>query len=439
MAYGQEPDRATTFSITRSRSFMKGTHAVILRCSVFLDKVPAPTRPLITPQKSVTHEEAMEDSVQCRVLQEVGNDQPVMGDGPRTISGKCPTAASLQLQREYLDWSAVPPSRDDVVKDYDAFMAERRETAERERLQQREQRRKEARHARGLLRKPAGQGARYGRPGPRTREKPQQRGGRNTNPSSKRQLGLAAQRQRAADRVVAGRQRPAQRKEYFERVKAEKAMFDVKVGEDALLHAQNKMRDLLDSLQEHLRHYRPADHHTAEYHFWQAAATGRFVSTRWERGGATVAERYASQARTLWALAKAAVAAAAAAFAARASAIEEPLLTTCQERDAAEQHALRAHAVTLAAEAAARIAGVRAGSVRIAIEKMTDADFEMHTNFQELTELDQPWVVGAFEAVGISVLQHAEHALDADTPSAPVCVPPIPNLLSGHVHQLNRL
>ena len=205
MAYGQEPDRATTFSITRSRSFMKGTHAVILRCSVFLDKVPAPTRPLITPQKSVTHEEAMEDSVQCRVLQEVGNDQPVMGDGPRTISGRCPTAASLQLQREYLDWSAVPPSRDDVVKDYDAFMAERRETAERERLQQREQRRKEARHARGLLRKPAGQGARYGRPGPRTREKPQQRGGRNTNPSSKRQLGLAAQRQRAADRVVAGR------------------------------------------------------------------------------------------------------------------------------------------------------------------------------------------------------------------------------------------
>ena len=369
-------------------------------------------------------------------VQEVGNDQPVMGDGPRTISGKCPTAASLQLQREYLDWSAVPPSRDDVVKDYDAFMKERRKTAQRE---LHEQKRKEARHARGLLRKPAGQGARYGRPGPRTGEKPQQRGGRKTNPSSKRQLGLAAQRQRAADRVVAGRQRPAQRKEYFERVKAEKAMVDVKVGQDAFLDAQNKMRDLLDRLQEHLRHYRPADHHAAEYHFWQAAATGRFVSTRWERGGATVAERYASQARTLWALAKAAVAAAAAAFAARASAIEEPLLTTCQERDVAEQHALRAHAVTLAAEAAARIAGVRAGHVRIAIEKMTDADFELHTNFQELTELDQPWVVGAFEAVGISVLQHAGHALDADTPSAPVCVPPIPNLLSGHVHQLNRL
>ena len=101
-------------------------------------------------------------------VQEVGNDQPVMGDGPRTISGKCPTAASLQLQREYLDWSAVPPSRDDVVRDYDAFMKERRQTAQRERQRELNQKLKEARHARGLLRKPAGQGARYGLPGPRT-------------------------------------------------------------------------------------------------------------------------------------------------------------------------------------------------------------------------------------------------------------------------------
>ena len=93
--------------------------------------------------------------------------------------------------------------------------------------------------------------------------------------------------------------------------------------------------------------------------------------------------------------------------------------------------------MTLAAEAVARIAYCRLP--RIAIKKMTDADFEMHTNFRELTELDQPWVVGAFEAVGISVPQHAEHALGADTPSAPVRVPPFPNLLSGHVHQLNRL
>ena len=131
------------------------------------------------------------------------------------------------------------------------------------------------------------------------------RGGREINPNSKRQLGLAAQRQRAADRVVAGQQRRAQRKEFFERAKEEKAKTEVELGQDARLHAQNNMRNLLDRLQEHLRHYRPADHHAAEYHFWQAAATGRFVSTRGERGGATVAERYASQARTLWAAAKA--------------------------------------------------------------------------------------------------------------------------------------
>ena len=103
--------------------------------------------------------------------EEVSYDQPMIGDGPRTVSGKRPTAAALRLEREYLDWSAVPPSRDDVVQDYDAFMAERRETAERER----EQKRKEARHARGLLRKPARQGARYGLPGPKTGYAPQPR------------------------------------------------------------------------------------------------------------------------------------------------------------------------------------------------------------------------------------------------------------------------
>mmetsp|Transcript_16086 Transcript_16086/g.38185 ORF Transcript_16086/g.38185 Transcript_16086/m.38185 type:complete len:340 (-) Transcript_16086:172-1191(-) len=315
--------------------------------------------------------------VKMRRVQAIGNGQPIIGNGPRTLSGKRPTAAALRLEREYLDWSAVPPSRDDVVQDYDAFMAERRQTAERER----EQKRKEARHARGLLRKPAGQGARYGHPGPRTGYAPQPRGGREINPNSKRQLGFAAQRQRAADRVVAGQQRRAQRKGAVERAKEEKAIAEVELGQDACLHAQNNMRNLLDRLQEHLGHYRPADHHAAEYHFWQAVATGRFVSTRHERGGAaSVAERYASQARTLWAAAKAAVAAdQAAAFAARTSAIEQPLLATCQETDVAKQHALRAEAVTLAAEAAARIAYCRLP--RIAIKKMTDADFEMHTNF----------------------------------------------------------
>jgi len=75
------------------------------------------------------------------------------------------------------------------------------------------------------------------------------RGGREINPNSKRQLGLAAQRQRAADRVVAGQQRRAQRKEAVERAKEEKAIAEVELGQDACLHAQNNMRNLLDRLQ----------------------------------------------------------------------------------------------------------------------------------------------------------------------------------------------
>ena len=74
--------------------------------------------------------------------------------------------------------------------------------------------------------------------------------------------------------MVAGQQRRAQRKEFFERAKEEKAIAEVELGQDACLHAQNNMRNLLDRLQEHLRHYQPADHHAAECHFWQAVAVG---------------------------------------------------------------------------------------------------------------------------------------------------------------------
>ena len=79
---------------------------------------------------------------------------------------KRPTAAALRLQREreYLDWFAVPPHCHvtHLVQDWDAFMAERCQTTEQERLQQRAHRRKEAHHARGLLHKPAGQGPQHG-------------------------------------------------------------------------------------------------------------------------------------------------------------------------------------------------------------------------------------------------------------------------------------
>ena len=61
--------------------------------------------------------------VKMRRVQAIGNGQPIIGNGPRTLIGKRPTAATLRLER--LDRSAVPPSRDIVVRDYDAFMAER--------------------------------------------------------------------------------------------------------------------------------------------------------------------------------------------------------------------------------------------------------------------------------------------------------------------------
>jgi len=219
-------------------------------------------------------------------VQAVGNDQPETADGPRTLSGKRPTAASLQLQREYLDWDAVLPSRDDVVRDYDAFMKERRETAERERLQQLAQKRKEARHARGLLRKPAGQGARYGllRPGHRSGIEPQERGGSLINPNSKRQLRFAAQRQRAYDHVfpkrsgrpidpnskrqrdLAARQQEAEAKAETERKLSKmtpaeleayhREQHDLEVKRATVLNSEERLRS---EFQKRLRHLRSVE------------------------------------------------------------------------------------------------------------------------------------------------------------------------------------
>ena len=66
-----------------------------------------------------------------------------------------------------------------------------------------------------------------------------------------------------------------------------------------------------------------------------------------------------------------------------------------------------------------------------AVEQVAHVVLRMETGV--LAELDLGYRLLLFRA-GISVPQHAEHALDADTPSAPVYVPPFPNLLSGHVH-----
>ena len=86
----------------------------------------------------------------------------------RTLTGKRPTAAALQRQHEYMDWlGQLPQPEGDVPppdNSWSAFMAQRRRAHERARLAQLEEQRKEARHARGLLRRPPRQGPRYGGP-----------------------------------------------------------------------------------------------------------------------------------------------------------------------------------------------------------------------------------------------------------------------------------
>ena len=57
---------------------------------------------------------------------------------PCTLTGKIPTNAALQREHEYMDWVATlpKPARDDQSQDdsWTAFMADRRQHSERERL-----------------------------------------------------------------------------------------------------------------------------------------------------------------------------------------------------------------------------------------------------------------------------------------------------------------
>ena len=117
----------------------------------------------------------------------------------RTLTGKRPTAAALQRQHEYMDWlGQLPQPEGDVPppdNSWSAFMAQRRRAHERARLAQLEEQRKEARHARGLLRRPPRQGPRYGGPiDPELRIV-----GRPVNPTSKRQQLLAARARRKVE------------------------------------------------------------------------------------------------------------------------------------------------------------------------------------------------------------------------------------------------
>ena len=68
---------------------------------------------------------------------------------PRTISGKRPTSASLQREREYIDWLSTRAVQEGDVQHDDSwatFMAER----EKARLQKVSERRKQQRHERTL-------------------------------------------------------------------------------------------------------------------------------------------------------------------------------------------------------------------------------------------------------------------------------------------------
>ena len=74
-------------------------------------------------------------------------------DQPRTVSGKRPSAAALQREREYIDWLSMrsAPEGDGLLDDsWHAFMAERRARQEKARLEKINERRRkqQARHER---------------------------------------------------------------------------------------------------------------------------------------------------------------------------------------------------------------------------------------------------------------------------------------------------
>ena len=170
-------------------------------------------------------------------------------------------------------------------------------------------------------------------------------------------------------------------------------------------------------LEEHLLSFNPDQQHAAEYHFWRRVAEKE--TPRPQRGGAaSIAERYAAKARARWASANAQMAASAASLQTQAS-------PTMQLAAATE---LRARAMALAAEAAARVAYARVCSHGIAIRKLTDERFDSLTRFSELTGLDKPWVVAAFEAVGLEVPQEADYVAGHNEDDLSVCtyVPPVP-------------
>ena len=81
-------------------------------------------------------------------FEQPGNQQ-LQTEQPRTISGKRPSAAALQREREYMDWlsaRALPHGDGQLDDSWATFMAER----EKARLQRVSEQRRKQRHERGL-------------------------------------------------------------------------------------------------------------------------------------------------------------------------------------------------------------------------------------------------------------------------------------------------
>ena len=309
---------------------------------------------------------------------------------PRTLTGKRPTAAALQREHEYMDWLATlpPPERDDDDC-YDdspaAFMATRRQRSERERSKQRAQQRREQRHARGLQRKPAGQGPRYGGPiDPAIRVV-----GRPINPNSKRQQLLAARAQRKVERAETQQRQKAEWKQHRRETREHAAQLDLNVGSNGARAAKLWLDRRNSWLEHELANFDYEHRHAAEYHFWRGCAEAAKDRLR----GSASGWRCWHSACEKWYAAKAEVAAAAAATSSVA---------------AVEAHAALAYAVALAARAAAEVAHSRRAG-RFALE---------------LLELDQPWVVAAFQAAGVDIPSDSALASPPPPPQPAPAVPP---------------
>ena len=134
------------------------------------------------------------------------------GDAPSTLTGKVPSPAALEREREYLEWLNTQPDPvgDEPSADWSwkAFMAVRRKQRERQRLRQVEARRKESRREARLEQDERYACLRQQLQGYFGAMAPEPRG-RPIDPNSKRQQLLAARAQRDEQ---AESQREAQRK-----------------------------------------------------------------------------------------------------------------------------------------------------------------------------------------------------------------------------------